>query len=427
MTDFQYSALDPTKREIRLLELHPGAQGEKISCGLMTISLSDDVYYEAVSYTWGDPKKLRTINLVGSDRHVTKTLEIALQHLRYRHAVRRLWVDALCINQQNNQERLHQVQLMGFVYQSAGRVLVWLGPLFENSDQAGAFLKAKGEELQAVQRETGTFPVGTFPRDAVKAVYRLMRRPYWHRVWILQEVSLPSDDPLIGCGYWWLPWSTFRSGTLHIFAYLKIQEIRHGEPVDHIELDKYSALSYTFFHLDRVRAYVAESRAVPNPWGDGQSLLEGPGESNFLELLRVGTVLKATDPRDHIYGLLGLANCTTQLDIGISPDYTKSTSLVFLEAFKATVEIENNLEVLKLRDYLPRSSLPSWVPDFANPVCFVIQRLHKSLFITAQLLEADVCGTSYQTTLKCLWFKEFGLIRLNVYWAFTGLTWILLS
>jgi hypothetical protein len=171
----------------------------------MTISLSEDVYYEAVSYTWGDPDNLRPITLEGSDRYVTKNLEIALQHFRYHHAVRRLWVDALCINQQDNEDRLHQVQLMRFVYQSAGRVLVWLGPSFENSDRAGAFLKIKGEEIQAVERAGGSTPVGSFPPDAVKAVYDLMRRPYWYRVWVFQEVSLSLDDPLTGCGCWRLP------------------------------------------------------------------------------------------------------------------------------------------------------------------------------------------------------------------------------
>jgi hypothetical protein len=99
----------------------------------MTISLSEDVYYEAVSYTWGDLSNLRPITLAGFDWHVTNNLEIALQHFRYRHAVRRLWVDSLCINQQDNQERLHQVNLMRFVYQNAGRVLVWLGHSFETA------------------------------------------------------------------------------------------------------------------------------------------------------------------------------------------------------------------------------------------------------------------------------------------------------
>jgi hypothetical protein len=67
MIDFQYSILDPTKREIRLLELHPGVQGEKILCDLMIISLSEDIYYEAVSYIWGDLSNLRPITLAGFD------------------------------------------------------------------------------------------------------------------------------------------------------------------------------------------------------------------------------------------------------------------------------------------------------------------------------------------------------------------------
>jgi hypothetical protein len=312
---------------------------------------------------------------------------------------------------------------MRSVYQSAGRVLIWLGPSFENSDRAGAFLKIKGEEIQAGERAGGSIPVGSFPPDAVKAVYDLMRRPYWYRVWILQEVSLSLDDPLIGCGCWRLPWDTFRSGILHIYAYLKAQElqIRQGEPIDAIGLDHWRTLSYTIFRLDQVRRDAAEGGAVPNPWRDGRSLPKSPGKSNFLELLRIGALLDATDPRDHIYGLLGLANCKTQVDIGISPDYTKSTSLVFLEAFKAAVEIENNLEVLNLRNHLPCSPLPSWVPTSLVPHRFVTQNLHQRTCITGELVEAEVCGIRYQATLKCLRFKEFWLIRLNVYWTFMGL------
>jgi hypothetical protein len=373
MTDFQYSTLNPTKREIRVLELHPGVQGEMIICDLTTISLSDDIYFfEAVSYTWGDPSDLRPITLEGSDWHVTKNLEIALQHLRYRLAVRRLWVDALCINQENNQERLHQVNLMRFVYQNAGRVLVWLGPSFENSDRAGAFLKVKGEEIVAGGRKGGSTPFGSFPPDAVKAVCSLMRRPYWYRVWIVQEVSLPSDDPLIGCGCWWLPWSTFCSGMFHINHYFKVQDlkIRQGEPsdaIDAIGVDEWWALSFSFLGLDSARKDAQEGGAVPNPWRDGRSLLESPRKRDFRDLLWTGSVLRATDSRDHVYGLLGLANCKTQVDIGISPDYTKPTSLVWLEAFKAAVEIEDNLEVLNLRNHLPCSPLPSWVLDFTRP------------------------------------------------------------
>jgi hypothetical protein len=240
-----------------------------------------------------------------------------------------------------------------------------------NSDRAGAFLREKGEEIHVVRRAASKSPVGNFPPDAVKAVYDLIGRPYWYRVWILQEVSLPLGDPFIGCGCWWLPWDTFRSGMLHIYAYLKAQElqIRQGEPLDAIDLDQWSASFFQFFGLDKVRKDVAGSGAVPNPWRYGRSLLESPGKSNFLELLEIGTKLGATDQRDHIYGLLGLANCKKRVDIGISPDYTKSTSLVFIEAFKATVEIGNDLEVLALRNYLPwpRSPLPSWLPDFARP------------------------------------------------------------
>jgi hypothetical protein len=153
-------------------------------------------------------------------------------------------------------------------------------------------------------------------------------------------------------------------------------------------IHEYSAFFYKFFWLDKVRKDTLEGGTLPNPWRDGPSLLKSPGKSNLLELLGMGTRSGATDPRDHIYGLLGLANCKTQVDIGISPDYTKSTSLVFREAFKAAVEIENNLEVLRLRNYLPCSSMPSWAPDFARPASLY----YPSLALTDGIHHLSACG-----------------------------------
>jgi hypothetical protein len=115
---------------IRLLTLLPGIRDSIICCSLAVATLDDDLHYEALSYTWGDSTIKREINI--NHNHclqVTANLETALQYLRYPDNDRVLWIDAICINQDDNVEKSKQVPLMGEIYGRAFNVLVWLGEL----------------------------------------------------------------------------------------------------------------------------------------------------------------------------------------------------------------------------------------------------------------------------------------------------------
>jgi hypothetical protein len=132
---YSYEAFkdDLSARPIRLLRLFPAASfDEKIKCELFntTLDAKNRVGFEALSYTWGDPKITSPITLHGKTHHITKNLEVALRHLRYPERERTLWVDALCINQSNTSEKNLQVQQMKDVYGGgAQRVVVWLGQI----------------------------------------------------------------------------------------------------------------------------------------------------------------------------------------------------------------------------------------------------------------------------------------------------------
>jgi hypothetical protein len=89
--------------------------------------LKGDIKYEALSYCWGDPELQGFILLNGNAASVTVNLTRALENIRLDHGTRVLWVDALCINQEDTTERNHQVKQMGAIYQKAERVVVWLG------------------------------------------------------------------------------------------------------------------------------------------------------------------------------------------------------------------------------------------------------------------------------------------------------------
>jgi hypothetical protein len=138
-----YSSLNTARNEIRLITLAPSPSFEStIPCHLFHRSLDTETEgpFDALSYTWGDASSRRLISLNGNKFSVTANLHTALRHLRYTADQRVLWIDELCINQDNIPERNQQVTKMQEIYQRAAKVVVWLGPASKTSDLAFAFL-----------------------------------------------------------------------------------------------------------------------------------------------------------------------------------------------------------------------------------------------------------------------------------------------
>ena len=140
---FKHSRLrGPTS--IRVLTLLPStAFDSPIEVQLAEVDLAGKPDYEALSYAWGDTKNKVGISCHGERLDVTVNCALALQYLRYKYQGRTLWVDAICIDQtkEAEAERNQQVRIMGDVYETAQRVLVWLGPRGATSDLAIALLK----------------------------------------------------------------------------------------------------------------------------------------------------------------------------------------------------------------------------------------------------------------------------------------------
>ena len=138
----------PQGNYLRILLLHPGRFDDKISCDLISESLEQaDDEYEAISYVWGNPDD--TVDIICNGRSVSITINLrdALRQFRDEKTARRLWADALCINQEDMQEKGHQVQRMGEIYRNARTVLVWLG---RDSEEIA-------EECCATIRRTNTY------------------------------------------------------------------------------------------------------------------------------------------------------------------------------------------------------------------------------------------------------------------------------
>ncbi|CAN9138058.1 unnamed protein product [Alternaria alternata] len=152
---FQYQSLAGSN-QIRLITILHREQESAIQLELEQVDFNSDHKYECLSYAWGHDDCGRFITVNGSSFLVSSTLYVALEHLRYRSQECKLWIDAICIDQANTSERNSQVAIMRQIYRNAARVIIWIGPATESSEQAMAFLKimatAKKNEDRNIQR-----------------------------------------------------------------------------------------------------------------------------------------------------------------------------------------------------------------------------------------------------------------------------------
>jgi hypothetical protein len=127
---YEYEPLDRERKQTRLLTVQPGSGDDMLSCTLATAYLdtSTSPHYETISYACGDQKIKAPINLHSSEVEVPATSEAALRRMRRKDRPRTLWIDAICINEADFEERSHQVGMMYEVYSQTSHNCVYLGP-----------------------------------------------------------------------------------------------------------------------------------------------------------------------------------------------------------------------------------------------------------------------------------------------------------
>lgn len=176
-------------RDIRVLYLAPGKSTDPIRCGLITLPLANNPRFEALSYAWGVIDSFNLITVDGCPMRIRENLETALRHLRYERRDRILWVDAICINQQDDEERTQQVSQMATIYSMALSTVVYLGDLDPEADRA-----FDGLEMFAQNRHLSEIPiwkVGDPTRvewSSIIVIERILLFPWWRRSWVIQEV-----------------------------------------------------------------------------------------------------------------------------------------------------------------------------------------------------------------------------------------------
>jgi hypothetical protein len=183
MSSYIYSLLSPEGDNIRLLRLLPNKdKAAPLQCELCNYSLQklgpQTHLYEALSYVWGNQDKTRPIHVDGVTFPVTVNLYAALSRLRDYSFERIIWVDAVCINQENLEERKQQVQLMAKIYSKAHRVIVWLGKGAVDTEGAleDICLAANEELTERSKKEINQ-----------QAILNLLQRPWFQRTWVRQQ------------------------------------------------------------------------------------------------------------------------------------------------------------------------------------------------------------------------------------------------
>jgi hypothetical protein len=359
---------------IRVLTLLLGAHGSKMSCELDIVYLDqhprhEALQYNALSYAWGNPALSRLIWVNGKVMAISSNLESALEHLRSTREPRKLWIDAICIDQGNMRERSHQVLLMKRIYLRAERVLIWLGPQDTDSDLAFDVVealssKANPETLDRVNKYGEADLVaplitrlGEEPMMALRATFS--EREWWKRIWVIQEVVSARSASIV-CGRRSISWSLLNK-ILHRSHDIVLMKHPKLEVREQLASTMHSAIIFTAIR-DQIRQQQMEDNIL--------FFEKGTYKMNLCGLLALFEGNFCTDPRDRIYAL---QNIIDEKRWTIIPDYRKSVIEVFSEGTKAMVA-DADLNVLAYgyrsselpgqRDFKTR---PSWVVDWSIP------------------------------------------------------------
>ncbi|KAJ4393279.1 hypothetical protein N0V93_002487 [Gnomoniopsis smithogilvyi] len=369
-------------REIRLLTVVGVDVHGTIVCNLTTVSLITQPRptFNALSYVWGDSNQQKTVTVNGVPMTVTANLELALRSLLDRLPSANLskatidtpiWIDAVCINQNDLVERGHQVSMMDSIYSAAHLVLIFLGKGDLHTDWAM-------ERLNDAQFRDEMHRLGQINFDNARHLNEeqirlthilgknINRRAWWSRMWVLQELVLASRDPIIIVGKRDIQWSKYvdfyMTGMGFSSNYALLYPDRWKEIGKGLETYPLISSSIGFWHQTRNR-YQKE------------------GALRFVDIFPRLLMSQATDDRDLVYGCLGLAHAEDASRIVV--DYARPAMDVFqsvaalIWSSKDPKALSESIQSFSFKRSPDMAKYPSWVPNFA------IQNLEESEWFTA--------------------------------------------
>lgn len=329
---------------IRVLELEPGASYDELKCSFKLVQLGhdEDVFpYEAVSYCWGPETPLTRVYIGKSYTMARPNLVSALTHLRYPDRSRSLWVDALCINQENVDEKAVQVGQMARIYASATRVVSWLGPAAHDAEDAFALIQSiasKADKIDQLVVANGIYWQAALDMtlEDFQIILRFLCDPYFERLWVVQEV-ISAKAAILQRGHDVLSWMEL---AFCFFVFTRVY-LPSGFPIHP--------------NVDTTRLIMDLMMAEEN-------------ENKLSFLLDRFSIRMAKHPADKIFGLIGLLSAQDRaLMPRIQPDYRVDVRDLYMDATLYCIQQDHSLDLLSTCQPTNHSinNLPSWTPDWS--------------------------------------------------------------
>jgi hypothetical protein len=337
-------------------ELSAAIQGELHMSSLSCRDPRNYVWdqFEALSYAWGDATPTEIIKFPDkSHLPIAANLEYFLRYRRQREEPVVLWIDAICINQQDREERSRQVQVMGQIYLLSSHLCIWLGCPSDDSSLAMSVLREISSD--------STFAKLSLSPEEFDGIESLLSRAWWSRAWIIQEVALGGvgtkyNKMTLWCGSECVKWChlVLACSRMHVNTLNMRQSFPAVENA--LEID-----------------------ALPSRWSDE---VLGTGESYPDRLLRQLSKHRnclASDRRDKVYAILGLwldaVSRGSQIDTSprAAPivDYDRCVEDVYVDYATWIIVETQSLDLLHhcqpdVLDFPVAKSLPTWVPDWSQ-------------------------------------------------------------
>ena len=335
---------------------------------------------------------------------VTQNLAEALPYIRHESQIQTFWIDAICIDQSSDVERSEQVAMTYEIYHRADRVMIWLGPAADDSSIAMGKLDEIGRNIivdwgnftvrlapGGDERYTNTDRNLVFDRATYHSMFQLLGRPWFQRLWVVQEVHTSNLKTLVACGNDRMSWESFCNAA---FWLSRSTYVLHGCKNQPDLWDQRRDAIYKLAQLSK-RPQAVES---------------------FLGIRRRVKHLHCADPKDQIFALQGRLAPRHAIQI----DFTKSVSDIYESMTLHAMRTDGNLLMLLECDlYDGRSSHPTWVPRFDIGSLFVTSivlpaaglsqlemvSVHDHVLTIRGVLAQEICQVSNvanHSTIKCL-------------------------
>ncbi|OAX82494.1 hypothetical protein ACJ72_03149 [Emergomyces africanus] len=371
MTLYDYRSQSPLRRgEFRLLRLHPGVGDAELECNLLKRSLptdddrepngiANDLHpptpepYDALSYTWGAKGQHCQIKILESGEshsmEIRPNLKAALLCFRLPSAHRHLWVDALCVDQAHQEEKSAQVSMMFRIFDTANTVCVWLGEEADESTRAMKFIQnnLKPDEFDKSVEDPSLLKEWL-------ALSALIRRPWFSRRWIIQEIAL-AKKATVYCGCAHLDWEEFANAvSLLVHSKENVQQLlrKSSEYCDHP--DCFGDVSQS------AAARLIEASDNMFRKSEKGHILERL--LSLEELMSSLSAFEASDPRDVLYAILWLARdarpgfrgrgdgmyLDAQSALSRAPAYTESP-ISSTNNFEVSIDAGGQFEAIQMR------------------------------------------------------------------------------